>query len=244
MYPPPGQYENPQENQPQYGFPPPTGQPGSYPPPNYPPPQGTNQQPPPQNGFQQQGYGYQQPPGYYQPQYVRTPVGLNNRRTGLRLLIFLVFFLVIFGAIGYFSWNIFNQATGVIKTVANSTGELSLYPGAVKLNLKDSYKSTITNFPNLKIEVYATEDSPDKIADFFYNKEFDQKGYNVAMTDTSTPSRGFARLLQGFGSNGARAEVRILTPAAISDAISDSAQTQNKTVFVVLSSNPLEGVFK
>jgi uncharacterized protein YpmB len=214
--------------------------------------QPTQQQPYP--GYQQMPYqqNYQQMPpqgyGMYQAPMPVYKVHVGRSNTGARLLIFLVFFIIIFGAVGYFMINIFNQAKGTVNqalesvnNMAGSTQDPSAYPGAEKLALNPTYRNNFTGFTNLKIDLFASSDSFDSIVEYYRN-DFKNKGYNLSTVETGDFVNGQTRRFQAFGSNGARAELRVLNQKDISAALSDASAAQGRIIFVVASSNPMANI--
>jgi hypothetical protein len=202
------------------------------------PPQISFQSPPQISFPQQQNFGYNPMP-QMQPTYRKMPMATWQVNKPL-LIMMLVFFVVVFGAVGIFTSSIFSQANNLVSGIKNTTSEVRVYTGAQSLTLNDSYKSTAVGFTKLKMNVYASSDSPDKLADF-YKSEFSSKGYSLTTTDRGNFAKGETRILQGFGTNGARVEVRLLNAKDIIAATPDGLKATGQTVFVVLSSNPLDG---
>ncbi len=126
-------------------------------------------------------------------------------------------------------------AAATTKAATTSGGgaatALGAYPGAEKIELSSTFKTSFSSFKDASIELYASSDTPDKIAEFF-KKEMNDKGYGLSVSDSNSSS---IRIVTGVSSSSALAQVQIYDKSTGSFAAADATKTNGKTVFLVLT---------
>jgi hypothetical protein len=112
-----------------------------------------------------------------------------------------------------------------------TAGALSNYPGAEKIELSSTFKTSFSSFTDASVDLYVSSDSPDKIAEFF-KKSMNDNGYGLNVSDSNSSS---IRIITGVSAASAFAQVQIYDKSTGSFAAADPSKIGGKTVFLVLT---------